>query len=185
MKKAIILGMILLIVVGCSSKESPKKVHESVSLPHVLVDEKSDLLDENGNEINSYLAIESVTIRDLTDQENEYFLDKIKSSSSLNLNDSWSIVEVNFGSAIVLDRHVNPKDIEFTTPKIILGDEILFDIQYYKEEKIKENIVVDSMGYGEDISSRKYLYLVSNDSLKEGVQIRLNNEIYLDLEIGG
>ena len=72
-----------------------------------------------------------------------------------------------------------------TNPKIILGEEILFDIKHYKEEKSNDSILIDSISVGEDVSDRKYIYLVSKDSLKEGVQIRLNNEIYLDLEIGG
>lgn len=188
MKKIFVILLLGSLLVGCSStpkEPEVEKVYESVTLPYVLLEKDDNLfVDETGKYLRSEITIRSVTVRDLTTEENELFLVEMNISDNKDLNDDYRIVEVDFGEGVIVYGHMRDNYFFFLNPQIILGDEVLYDIDIKDYVHIAEFIRVEGKARGEKISSRKLLCLVPKENLKKGSQLKLSEDVYLDLDVG-
>ena len=192
MKKIVIpLIITLFLLVGCSG--SSVKTQPSVNLPCEITNNESAELKEEGLEhYTDYQVLENVTVRDLTADENEEFLKKIKDNTLNTLNSEYSAIEFDFGRTERIDR-INRTIYKFDqdTSKFIYDDQIL-NVNFYqiatKEkiylEKFNEDTQEDIV-YGEISDDFKIVTLIETEFIKKGLQFKttINDEVvYIDIE---
>ena len=188
MKKTVIalLAVPLFFLGGCSG--GSVKTQPSVNLPCEISNEESaELKDEGLEYYTDYQVLENVTVRDLTADENEEFLKKIKDNTLNTLNSEYSAIEFDFGRTERIDR-INQTVYTFDeeTSKFIYDDQILntnfyqiatkenTSLKRFNKEKNKE------VSYGEIIDDFKIVTLIEKKFIKKGLQIknrRHNDEV--------
>ena len=193
MKKTVIalLAVPLFFLGGCSG--GSVKTQPSVNLPCEITNNESAELKEEGLEhYTDYQVLENVTVRDLTADENEEFLKKIKDNTLNTLNSEYSAIEFDFGRTERIDR-INQTVYTFDeeTSKFIYDDQILntnfyqiatkenTSLKRFNKEKNKE------VSYGEIIDDFKIVTLIEKKFIKKGLQFKttINDEVvYIDIE---
>lgn len=193
LKKRILIGTMisLSLISACSSS----KTYPSIDLPYTIVNEEVETIKEKGlEEYSDYQKLKSVNIRELTQEENERFLERIKGNNLNDLNGEYSIIEFDFGD--VNRVHSNQKSfIKFDEEKsyFVYDDEILqyrfYQIPIYKEKELLKEEAKDSKEkaviYGEKYKDLKILVLMKNEYLKKGLQMKTtidNETIYIDIK---
>ena len=193
MKKTVIalLAVPLFFLGGCSG--GSVKTQPSITLPYEITNEESaELKDEGLEYYTDYQVLENVTVRDLTADENEEFLKKIKDNTLNTLNSEYSAIEFDFGRTERIDR-INQTVYTFDeeTSKFIYDDQILntnfyqiatkenTSLKRFNKEKNKE------VSYGEIIDDFKIVTLIEKKFIKKGLQFKttINDEVvYIDIE---
>ena len=141
MKKTVIalLAVPLFFLGGCSG--GSVKTQPPVNLPCEISNEESaELKDEGLEYYTDYQVLENVTVRDLTADENEEFLKKIKDNTLNTLNSEYSAIEFDFGD---IKRISNGKAIlqfDKDTTYFVYDDKILdhsfYQIKEYSHRKL-------------------------------------------------
>ncbi|HPI99262.1 MAG TPA: hypothetical protein PLN65_00010 [Enterococcus sp.] len=192
MKKIVIpLIITLFLLVGCSG--SSVKIQPSVNLPYEISNKESvELKDEGLEYYTDYQVLENITIRELTNDENEVFLKKMKDNTLNTLNSEYSAIEFDFGRTERIDR-INRTIYKFDeeTSKFIYDDQIL-NVNFYqiatKEkiylEKFNEETQEDIV-YGEVSDDFRIVTLIETEFIKKGLQFKttINDKVvYIDIE---
>ena len=192
MKKIVIaLSVTLFLLVGCSG--GSVKTQPSVNLPYEIANnEVQEYKDKGLENYIEYQVLENVTVRDLTTDENEEFLKKIKDNTLNTLNSEYSAIEFDFGRTERIDR-INQTVYTFDeeTSKFIYDDQILntnfyqiatkenTSLKRFNKEKNKE------VSYGEIIDDFKIVTLIEKKIKKKGLRFKttINDEVvYIDIE---
>ena len=193
MKKTVIalLAVPLFFLGGCSG--GSVKTQPSVNLPYEIANnEVQEYKDKGLENYIEYQVLENVTVRDLTTDENEEFLKKIKDNTLNTLNSEYSAIEFDFGRTERIDR-INQTVYTFDeeTSKFIYDDQILntnfyqiatkenTSLKRFNKEKNKE------VSYGEIIDDFKIVTLIEKKFIKKGLQFKttINDEVvYIDIE---
>lgn len=178
-------------MVGCSG--SSVKIQPSVNLPYEISNKESvELKDEGLEYYTDYQVLENITIRELTNDENEVFLKKMKDNTLNTLNSEYSAIEFDFGRTERIDR-INRTIYKFDeeTSKFIYDDQIL-NVNFYqiatKEkiylEKFNEETQEDIV-YGEVSDDFRIVTLIETEFIKKGLQFKttINDKVvYIDIE---
>ena len=148
MKKTVIalLAVPLFFLGGCSG--GSVKTQPSVNLPCEISNEESaELKDEGLEYYTDYQVLENVTVRDLTADENEEFLKKIKDNTLNTLNSEYSAIEFDFGD---IKRISNGKAIlqfDKDTTYFVYDDKILdhsfYQIKEYSHRKLFKTTILN------------------------------------------
>ena len=192
MKKIVIaLSVTLFLLVGCSG--GSVKTQPSVNLPYEIANnEVQEYKDKGLENYIEYQVLENVTVRDLTTDENEEFLKKIKDNTLNTLNSEYSAIEFDFGD---IKRISNAKAIlqfDKDTTYFVYDDKILdhsfYQIKEYSHRKLFKTFndkKGEEISYGEERSDFKIISLVKKGFIKKGLQLKttINDEVvYIDIE---
>lgn len=196
-KKWLVSSMLtLLFISGCSNSSlNGTKTHSSLSLPYKIVNEEVQEIKEKGyEEYTEKQTLKQVTVRKISENENERFLERMKQNTLQDLNKEYSAVEFFFGNVTKID--VNDKAvISFDSKKsnFIYDDVLLLENLYqlvsYEEdtslltgEKSSSN---RDISYGNVYKNLKTILLIRSDLVKKGLQFKtvINGEVvYIDIE---
>lgn len=194
MKNKILIGTIIgLSLLTACSLHSPK-VYPALELPYEIVNEDVEAIKEQGyKDYRDYQELKKITVRELTDEENEYFLKKMEFNTLNDLNSEYSAVEFYFGDTKYI--HQNKKiyrRIDEEVSYFVYDDEIIKDdfyqIPVYESNESllkKESTEEKRIAYGEFLNDFKIVTLIKKDRVKKGLQFKtiINNEIvYLDIK---
>lgn len=193
MKKTVIalLAVPLFFLGGCSG--GSVKTQPSVNLPYEIANnEVQEYKDKGLENYIEYQVLENVTVRDLTTDENEEFLKKIKDNTLNTLNSEYSAIEFDFGD---IKRISNGKAIlqfDKDTTYFVYDDKILdhsfYQIKEYSHRKLFKTFndkKGEEISYGEERSDFKIISLVKKGFIKKGLQLKttINDEVvYIDIE---
>lgn len=193
-KKWVVAGsLVLLLINGCSI--SSTKTYPSINLPYEIVNEEVEEIKNEGFEpYTDKQVLKEVNVREITAKENERFLERMKQTTSNDLNQEYSAVEFYFDEITKID--VNEKSfIKFNEKKsnfvydeeLILND--FYQIPIYKEREALltgETTWNDrEISYGNTYKDLKIVVLVKTNVIKKGLQFKtdINNEIvYIDVK---
>lgn len=199
MKKKLLIGMTTLtLLTGCSNPLSVK-TYPSIDLPYEIVNEEVAEIKEQGlTEYIDYQELKKVTVRELTSEENEKFLDKLQLNTLNDLNKEYSAIEFYFGDMTKIS--CNKKSFyQFDKNKscFVYDDEIIERNIYQYEfvqgksqslDRTKKNGITgedEQVGYGFKSYDFKIIILLKKELIKPGLQLKtsINDEIvYIDIK---
>lgn len=193
-KKWVVAGsLVLLLINGCSI--SSTKTYPSINLPYEIVNEEVEEIKNEGFEpYTDKQVLKEVNVREITAKENERFLERMKQTTSNDLNQEYSAVEFYFDEITKID--VNEKSfIKFNEKKSnFVYDEELISNDFYQIPVYKEREALltgettwndREISYGNTYKDLKIVVLVKTNVIKKGLQFKtdINNEIvYIDVK---
>lgn len=193
-KKWVVAGsLVLLLINGCSINST--KTYPSINLPYEIVNEEVEEIKNEGFEpYTDKQVLKEVNVREITAKENERFLERMKQTTSNDLNQEYSAVEFYFDEITKID--VNEKSfIKFNEKKSnFVYDEELISNDFYQIPVYKEREALltgettwndREISYGNTYKDLKIVVLVKTNVIKKGLQFKtdINNEIvYIDVK---
>lgn len=178
------------VLAGCSG--SNVKTQPSITLPYEITNHEVPEYKEEGLDYyTDYQVLEKVTVRDLTADENEKFLELIENNTLNTLNSEYSAVEFYFGDSEVMYNEKGILQFDKSASYFVYDDEILNQSFYQLKEfdsRTSLNKLDDNQSefiYGRKLENFKIITLVEKEFIKKGLQFKttINDEIiYIDID---
>lgn len=195
-KSKVVIGLLTtLILSACSSSPiNTAKTYPSVEVPYEIVNKEIEKYKSEGlDNFTDYQSLEAVNVREITQEENEKFLNLMSNNTLNDLKSEYVAVEFDFGTTTRININ-NQTLYEFdkNSSFFVYDDEILNNVFYqlknidnkelflrYDEEKDEE------VAYGEVVEDFEIVTIVNEEFVKKGLQFKtvINDEvIYIDIE---
>lgn len=199
--------IVLLLIFGFmfinKSKDSPdnnngnnNNTYPAITLPKELINyERENCLDTEGEFCTEFQELKSVTIRDLTDEENIDFQNEMVATATNDLNDEYKLIEFDFGKVTyIFNDKGKTNSFELFNEKtfFVLNEEVVHHDLIQINNRSKEThmpIMREGLIYGYDNENFKIKVLLKKTMLEaKGLQLKTtinNNEkeeiIYIDI----
>lgn len=189
-------ALTLLFISGCSATSiNGSKTYPSTKLPYEIVNEEVEKIKEKGlEEYTEKQTLKKVTVREITEKENERFLERMKQNTLQDLNKEYSAIEFYSGNVTEID--INGKSVisfdskksNFIYDDVLLLDDLYQLVSYDDDETLLTGETDEknrNIGYGKIFKGLKTIVLVNTDYIKKGLQFKtvINGEvIYIDIE---
>lgn len=192
-KKRLVVGALFLVLSGCSMTST--KTYPSVSLPYEIVDEEvGEIKDRGLEEYTEKQTLEKITVREITPEENERFLERMHQNTLKDLNQEYSAVEFYYGDVTRID--VNGKAFgafdssktNFIYDDVYLLDELYQLVDYDVNESLltgEKSTSNRDIGYGSDYKGFKNVVLIKTEYIEKGLQLKTiieDEEVYFDIK---
>lgn len=192
----LIIGSLFLLT-GCSNDNgilpSNTKTYPSIDLPYTIADKEITKYEdvEAVKDNHAYQVLESINIRDLTLEENEIFLERVKNNTVNDLNEKYSAIEFSFGDTNLLGSATLDYFHKDKT-HFIYDDKIVTNKIYQK--RFWEDITVyqgyseeyeEEVSFGAKHTDYRIVVLIEKEYLKEGLQLKtvINDEVvYINIK---
>lgn len=188
------ITMTVILLAGCTNnsiKTNSVKTYPSITLPYEITNQEvSEAKNEGYSVYTEYQELKEVKTRELTEEENQEFIEKMKNNASNNLNNDYKAVEFSFGNMTMI---YNNKSFEYfdKNSAFIYDDQIVkskFDkiIRYDRQEKLYTTEDLEKrIVYGVDYDNYKIIVLIEKEHLKNGLQFKTkiaDEIIYIDIK---
>lgn len=195
-KSKVVIGLLTTLTLSaCSSSPiNTAKTYPSVEVPYEIVNKEIEEYKNEGlDNFTDYQSLEAVNVREITQEENEEFLNLMTNNTLNDLTSEYVAVEFDFGTTTRINKN-NQTLYEFdeNSSFFVYDDEILNNDFYqlknidnkelflrYDEEKDEE------VAYGEVVEDFEIVTIVNEEFVKKGLQFKtvINDEvIYIDIE---
>lgn len=177
---------------------SKTKTYPAIELPYEIADDYYEELDEIIGVTHDYQVLEKVTTREITEEENQYFKERLRTSTLNDLNQVYTAVVFHFGDATVLSRGNSIDNFPYSINKsYFVYDDVNTSILEFEKFHQKQNYsdrdrytaedkdLGKNIHYGSSFKNYEVVALVNTDYVKKGLQLRtiLDEEvIYIDIK---
>lgn len=196
MKKNIVFICFLILMTFLSACSESVKTYPSLDLPYEIVNEEVEKIKEKGlEEYTEKQTLKKVTVREITEKENERFLERMKQNTLQDLNKEYSAIEFYSGNVTEIDINgkavisFDSKKSNFIYDDVLLLDDLYQLVSYDDDETLLTGETDEknrNIGYGKIFKGLKTIVLVNTDYIKKGLQFKtvINGEvIYIDIDI--
>lgn len=194
-KRKVLIGVITtLTLTACNSSLTSVKTYPSIEVPYEVVNAEVEEYKDQGLEFyTDYQTLEGVTVRDITPEENEEFLQIMTDNNLNDLSSQYAAVEFNFGTTTRIHKN-NQTLYEFDEDLsyFVYDDEIVSNDFYQLKNNDSKELFLryddqkdEEVAYGEVVEGFDIVTIVNKDFVESGLQFKtvINNDVvYIDIE---